>query len=47
MIENYDPSVSFHITAYVGLIVAIFAYRLDGSIEKEGLDADDKPRPFV
>ena len=47
MIENYDPSVSFHIAAYVGLIVAVFAYRLDASIEKEGLEDDDKPKPFV
>ena len=47
LVERYDPTVSFQICSIVGLITIVFAYRLDVSVEKEGLSDDEKPKPLM
>ena len=35
--ENFNPAVSFQISAFFGLIIAIVAFRLDVKLETEGM----------
>ena len=35
--QNYDPSLCFQLSGFIGLIIAIIATRLDINIETEGM----------